>query len=298
MKSKKEVNSSLLLISLIALSLLVLGADGCTMPGGRTGTSGKGIDFSLEGGVGNIVSGKTIQVGDEFYVKLNVLNYNEESKSVMICVRDNIAESFGGIHGEEGDCKTQTLTSAEVTQQSTGIKTTKTLQPSSNTFYFGPYTYIDIPLDTPAKLFVSARYIEQPKITANVQVPIPETETLSLTQTPAVISAAITKTIHPKQNAYSADFSIKFSKQQNVKIFSSDFRTENISLFSITMPPLDVECVNAKGYFEIKNEKLISCSALAYLSTQEQVIYPLIIQLNYGVEDLSEFNFVIKTLPS
>jgi len=300
-RTKKRGLASLYLIAIILLSLLVIGATGCESLQGsglgsffsQTASGTYGVDFILDSGIGNIVQGKKVPLGDDFYVKLNAYNYDKEQKSVKICVKDNIDETFGGIK-TGGDCQDKVLPAADVTLTGTGTKTSEKISPSITPFIFGSYTYHDIPLDIQeAKLFISAIYRESPRITANLQIPTPETETLTLIQSPAIIKTSIIKTVNLKDESYKANLAITFSKQkQAVKITSPDFTLENKTKLTISASPLQVECKNLEnGFFEIKNEKLISCSALA---SKEENTYPLILQLDYGVRDERTYSFTIK----
>jgi hypothetical protein len=298
-RAKKRGPASFYLIAIILLSLLVIGATGCESFQGSSSSlfsqaaSGKyGVDFILDSGIANIAQGKKVSLGDDFYVRLNAYNYDKEQRSVKICVRDNIDETFGGIKSG-GDCQDKMLPAADITLAGTGTKTSEKISPSITPVIFGIYTYHDIPLDMQAKLFVSAAYKESPKITANLQIPTPETETLSIDQSPAVIKTSIIKTVHLKDEFYKADLSITFSKQKpQVNITSPDFTLENKTKLTISMSPFQVECKGLEnGFFEIKNEKLISCSALA---SREENTYPLILQLDYGVKDERAYSFTIQ----
>jgi hypothetical protein len=135
---RKEITSTIMIVSACVLLLFVSGIEGCD---GGTDASKTGLDFSATTGIDYISAGKTLNLGDSFYVGVKIENYDKQPRTGYVCIRDDVADSFGGIKSEE--CKPFNVKSAETT----GGKNSKT-EPGTMEIDFpsaGEYSYNDIP---------------------------------------------------------------------------------------------------------------------------------------------------------
>jgi len=281
-------------ILFVLATVLLLGAEGCPQGTGTfsTGAGKYGIDFSPVSGIGYVSAGKTIYIDDIFNAKIHLENYDVQAHAGKLCMRDNIADAYGGISDE---CQLFQLKGAE-TIMSGGREQ---LQSSKTDILFpveGEYSYTGIPIDQPAKIFVELQYVQTAKATGTINVPLPESEKIILEQTPAPITVGVEKTIRKVSSGYQIDLAITLTKSMSdAKIYSPEFSKENSLIISFNREVLDFKCspdIN-QGILEFANTKFIRCSALA---TQETVSYPLIISLDYGVKITRSYDFNIKLL--
>lgn len=157
-REKKE--RFLMLIAVVAICLtlfIVSGQQGCEMPQlpgfpGGAGAEKTGLDFSLISGVGYLTAGKTFNLDETFFVGITIENYDEEAKSGIICIRDTVTDTFGGISSEgSGECKIFNVKAAEVmTEEAKGFfgGTSQQVNPGKTEVYFpemGEYSFRDIP---------------------------------------------------------------------------------------------------------------------------------------------------------
>jgi len=297
----KRGKAEFIAIMLIFSALFVIsGQQGCEM--GKTQAEKTGIDFSLVSGTDYLGTGKMLNLGDSFYVGVKLENYDKQAKTGMVCIRDNLADSFGGIRQEE--CRPFSVKAAEVKSTETAFgKTAEKLEPGTTEVYFpesGDYSYRDIPtMAKPysAELSVSVRYAAT--TVASGVISVPDQQQPSIAQEPSPITVAVTKSLHKIQDSYKVNLDITLRKQQDAKIFSADFSQENRTYFSAKLEPQAMECATqdgqpATGYIEFGNERLIKCSSFVYLAAKEES-YPLVITLNYGVSIERTYPFSIKT---
>lgn len=310
-RNKKE--RFFVLVTVIATCLVlfvVSGQQGCEMPGfpGFGPRAEKmGIDFSLISGVGYLSAGKTLNLDETFFVGIKIENYDKKAKSGIICIRDTVTDTFGGISSEgNGECKTFNVKAAEiVTEEAKGFfgRTTEQVKPGKTEIYFpemGEYSYRDMPSmlkPYQADLIVSVRYPETTMASGTIAVP--DAQQPIITQDPAPIAISVAKSVHKVQEAYKISLDIRLRKQQEAKIFSNDFSRENVTYFNAELAPHTIECKTpdgkpALGLIDFEAERLIKCSSLVYLVGKEES-YPLIITLNYGVELEKSYSFNIKT---
>ncbi len=294
-----------ILIILLIVLVFVSGQQGCFQQSATEGRTG--IDYSIETGIDYLSMGKVLQQGDTFYVGVKIENYDEEPKSGQICIRDNIADGFGGISSDGfGECAFFNIKSADVIEKEVsgfgGSKIEKQITPGKTEVYFptsDQYSYYGLPeMIKPysGKLFVSLKYRETTQATATITVP--GTEQPILSQDPAPITMSLQKTVRKKQDAYEVSLNIILRKQQQAKIFSSSFDQENVTYFMIEMIPQTMLCTVSgqpiTGLIEFENERLIKCSSLIYNMGGQQS-YPLVMTLDYGVALEKSYPFFIDT---
>lgn len=295
----------LALLILVAL-LLIAGFNGC--PAITPTTTKKGLDFSLVTGLDKLSYGKTISIGETFYVHVYTENYDKVARSGEVCIRDDQDSIYGGIKGEE--CSRFSVEAAEVIEEEKkgffGGAAEK-VQPGDGDLFFpssGEYYYENLPITQKANLFVTLRYVQDSIIGApgGVAVPEPSSEVIELEQEPAPISVRAEKSVTRREDAYKVLLSIQLTKEQQAKIFPPDFKEENENYlsFEAKMLPKTLECEPEgtyseeklrEGLIEIKTKKYIKCSTLIY--EEEQTSWPFVIKLNYGVELAKEFPFTI-----
>ena len=284
-------------IAIAFLALLLLGAEGCPVPSGpgtsSTGASTYGIDFSPAPGVGYLSAGKNIYLGDTVNAKVHLENYDTQSHSGKVCVKDNIAEEYGGI---SEDCQNFLLKNAETIK--TG--TSEQLQSSKIDIVFptdAEYSYHDIPINHQAKLFIELQYVQSAKVTGAVNVPTPETEKLVLEQSPAPVTASIEKRVSKTTEGYKVYLEITLNKvMSDAKIYSPDFGKENALSLKFENTLLNFKCtpdLGTLGLIDFESTKFIRCSAVV---NEDTVSYPLIIGLDYGVKVTREYGFNINVL--
>lgn len=284
-------------IAIAFLALLLLGAEGCPTAGpGTSGTGGSnyGVDFSPATGVGYLSAGKSIYLGDAVNVKVHLENYDTQGHSGKLCVKDNIAEEYGGI---SEDCQNFILRNAEMIKSGSSEQ----LQSSKTDIVFptdAEYSYHDIPINQQVKLFIELQYVQSAKVTGAVNVPTPETEKLVLEQNPALVTADIEKTIRKTTDGYKVDLGITLKKvMSDAKIYSPDFGKENSLSLKFENTPMNFKCTPDLGTFGLIEDfeitKFIRCSAVV---NEDTVSYPLIISLDYGVKVTREYGFNINVL--
>lgn len=290
--------------------LLVSGQQGCEMPGFSPGGQAKesGVDFNLISEINYLTSGKILDLGETFFVGIKITNYDKQARSGTICIRDSLADTFGGISSDgRGECRPFNVKAAEtIKQESKGFfgSESEQLTPGITEVYFpndAEYSYKDLPVmqkPYPGKLFISVSYSEETK--ASGVVVVPGSKQPAITQDPAPISVAVSKSVHPMHEAYKVSLDILLRKQQQqARIFSHDFSRENVTFFDAKLTPHTMECKttdgkSVSGLVEFENERLIKCSSLIYLTGKEES-YPLIIMLSYGVALEKSYSFSIKT---
>jgi len=292
---KKMARHNILSITIIAAVCLLLifisGVEGC----GGTTASKTGLDFSVTEGIDYISSGKTLNQGDSFYVGVKIENYDKQARTGYVCIRDNIADGFGGIRDEE--CRPFSVRQAETT----GDKKSE-IAPGTAEVSFpesGEYSYYGMPeMVAPysAELKVSLKYAESNLASGTVSVP--STQQPAISQELSPITVSVTKSIHKLQDSYKVALDISLRKQQDAKIFSPDFSRENTTYFDAELEPNALDCrtqdgAQAKGLLELQNERLIKCSSIVNPVGDES--YPLTITLDYGVSIEKKFPFSIKT---
>jgi hypothetical protein len=288
------------LIFVFAVLVIVTGVEQCPMPQGGGGFGGQpsksGLDVSLVSGVGYFRSGMQIEQGDTFKILLEINNYDNTAKKGTICVKDNQDDAYGGIF-VSGECSQFNLPAAD-------YQNGKILNPSSQKIVFpksGDYSYYDVPIEAPAKIFVIYSYVQNSIAQGNVNVPSPEQETISMTQPSAPISVAVEKTISKQENQYKASLGITLSKQSNpeIAIYSQDMGTENSIGFTAKLSPTamssgyQMDCTEQNpGFLNMTNTKFIKCSSLLPLEVSS---YPLLVYTDYGVKVTKSFDFKIKS---
>ncbi len=271
-----------------AIAILLLGVEACPQ------AARSGIDFSALSGIDRLYSGKSLANDENFYVFFQINNYDSTSRNGQLCIRDDIDDSYGGI-SSQGECASFFVKGAEQIGQKTEPGTTTVAFPST-----GNYKYSGMPITQAAKIKASLRYLQSSRISAVVNAPEPQQETIALKQDPAVVSVAGEKTTRRKENVYEIALGITLSKQQG-KTFNVDFTKQNVISFMAEMKPLALECTPQgsyseelfrQGFLELEKQRFLNCKALT--NTAEQTSYPLLLTLNYGVELEKEFSFSIK----
>ena len=67
---------------------------------------------------------------------------------------------------------------------------------------------------------------------------------------------------------------------------------------SIEIPTQSLDCRSGEekisGEIDLDREKFIRCSTVTYLGKEEQLTYPFILTLNYGVRLSKEYRFTIR----
>ncbi|UZE93844.1 MAG: hypothetical protein IB618_03715 [Candidatus Pacearchaeota archaeon] len=305
-KRKTIVEIICIILILLLVFFLVSGQEGCQLPGQGPKAEKTGIDYQLISGIDYLSAGKLLEQGESFYVGIKIENYDETPRTGQICIRDNIADTFGGISSEGfGECKFFSIRAADVIKKEVstiwGKQIKEEVTPGATEIYFpeaAEYSYYSLPsLVKPYSglLFVSLQYRETTQATGTVTVPGPEQPALS--QEPAPIAISVVKSIHKRQDGYKVDFEILLKKQQKAKIFSHDFIQENVTYFRAEMVPQTLACTVSgqpiTGLVEFENERLIKCSSLIYTTTQQS--YPLVITLDYGVALEKSYPFGIET---
>ena len=282
--------SKFFVLGMIILSLLIIsGVEQCPQTGfggGKTEASKYGVDFIPQQGFDRLTPGKTLNLGESFYVDILLENYDKDPKIGQVCIRDDMDSAYGGILSTV--CKPFNLPAA--------VYIDNKLDTSSSARVIFPeaeeYSYINLLADIPAKLYVSISYSQQSIISGAVSVPEPATEkALTLQQFPAPVSVSVEKSVSSIGDQLKTNLKIGFTKQGNYNITTRDFKKEALE-FSSMLGTSILNCPEAaQGIIEFKNTKFISCSALL---PREQTTHPLIITLNYGVKLNKDFAFSIK----
>jgi len=280
------MKKGLIVVLICAMLFLVIGVDSCPMPGAGGGNPSKsGLDFSLIQGVSFFASGAQLEQGETFKIALKLENFDKTEKQGTACVKDDKEYVYGGI---SEDCMPFYLKAAEY-NQNTFVKS------SSTELYFpsdGEYSYHDIPIAQSAKIFVTFSYLQHSLIQGTVNAPVPAAETIKLIQTSAPISASVDKTVSKQEDQYKTNLGITLTQisDPNLKVYSEDMKSENKIKFSTKLlPSYNLDC--QQGIIDFASTKLIKCSTLLSL---EQVGYPFVINLDYGVTISKTFDFSIK----
>jgi hypothetical protein len=292
MRKIKEMWAVLLVIVLL---ILVTGQEGCPGPSEQQGKSGMG--FTLIQGVSLLTPPKTLEKNEAFMLGVHVENYNDEDDEGMVCVRDNVADSFAGIPSEgDGDCQSFSVRAAEQTGDDEQVPGTTNLYfPSTqNQYMYTGFPELNAPYD--ATVFVSMKYRQDSQATATITTP-DETQP-TITQDSQPVRVQVTKSIFLTGDNYRINLEFHLFNTQNVGIYSPDFVEQDKIYFNAEMQPLSLHCTDVNnnpitGLLEFENEKIIKCYALTASRTQQS--YPLVVTLDYGVSIDKEYRFGIKT---
>jgi|GEM_PF-1803257 len=304
-KSKEESNErcagkrNFIFVILLTLMLLFISGQesGCPQQGTQTKS---GIEFSLVPGVNMLGEGKILEKDETFIVGVFIQNYNSRDQEGIICVRDNIADSFAGIPSEnDGDCQSFFTKASQII----GQQGSQTQNPGTDTLYFpqqGQYQYKGLPLlEKPfdAKLYVTMKYRQVSQITAGITSP--DNDQPTVTQEAQPIQVSVKKSVYGSGENYNINLEITLTKTPDATttIYSSDFTEKNKIYFDAQLSSLILQCTSQgkpiSGLIDFENEKIIKCSALS--SSSNSVTYPLIISLDYGVVSEKQVNYAIKT---
>jgi hypothetical protein len=284
MRSKEVIISALIL----SVLLVVSGVDQCPQSiggiGGTTEASKYGVDFAVQSGLDKLSDGKTIIVGDSFFIDVLIENFDSEPKSGEICIRDEIGDEYGGV---PTTCRQFNIPAAtylgDVLQSPASINVAF---PDS-----GNYKYENLPIDANSKLYVSISYTQRSTASAAIKVPVPQTETITFQQKSSPIAVTADKTVSSRDDNMKVNLKIGLTKQGNYNITSTDFKRESIGI-STNFGSYNLDCPEVQqGFIDFKSTKFISCSALL---PREQISYPLLIYLDYGVKLSKELSFNIK----
>ncbi|MCX8193910.1 MAG: hypothetical protein N3G19_00915 [Candidatus Pacearchaeota archaeon] len=307
-----NVSNIFIVLFIILLLIFVSGQEGCetSRSSEKQQAEKAGIDFNLITGVDYLSSGKILEQGENFYVGVHLENYDSKAKSGEICIYDDVSDEYGGIISD-GECKPFVINAATIIKKETtelaSKKIVEEIIPGKADVYFpeeGLYKYYGLPSQkTPWQmtLFVSVRYRENSRITGSVKVPDPGYEQLSLLQEPAPLFVSATKSIHKQQDSYKVNLDVSLIKKAPFKIFSPDFKQENVTAFYLKLEPQPTQCFLTTGEpikekVFIENERLIKCSSLVHMAGELQRTLPLIIALDYGVAIEKSYSFGIKTM--
>lgn len=305
-----RIENCFVLMAIILLLLFVCGQQGCEMPGqGGTEAQKTGIDYSLASGVDYLNAGKILQQGETFYVGVHIENYDKNARTGQVCIRDNVADNYGGISSSgDGECQFFNIRAADIvkkeTQTFTGKKIVEQITPGVSDIYFpqdNQYVYSGLPILMQAyngQIVTSLRYRQTGQATATLTVPDPQQPSIS--QEPAPIMISVTKSVHKQQEGYKVDLEILLKKNPAMKIYSPDFTKENTTYFNAEISPQTMSCVDSSGLpvqnlVTIENEKLIKCSSIIYMTGSASQSYPLVITLDYGVAIEKVYPFGIET---
>jgi len=263
------------------LILLVSGVDGCQQQGGGGQVTSGRMDFSLVQSIDTLTAGKSVEQGQQFYVQAQVSNPADEIKTGQICIRDNIGETYNGIYSE---CKPFSVSSG------------------STELLFGPYSYSNIPISSAqAVLFVYMDYRQKSRIESAINVPLPEFEIVNVQQDQEPVLVSVNKSVRRQDQGYKVDLGISLRTNSpsdaKMKIFSPDFSKENISAIEIIMGQQTLDCVSGAEKISrevnVGREKFIRCSTISNLGKEEQLAYPFVLTLDYGVRVSREYQFTI-----
>lgn len=292
----KKIGNILIIVLLIISLIFVSGQEGCE----QQQTTQTGIDFTLIDSIGMLTPPDVLEKSQTFKVGVYVENYNDKEMEGIVCVRDNMPDSFYGIPSEgDGDCQNFNVTASEIIS-SQGGQATQT--PGIDKIYFpetGQYVYTGLPeLNKPydAKLFVSMQYQQSSQITGTVTSP--DEEQPRMTQEAQPIRVSVAKSIFLAGDNYQINLEINLKNMQNVEIYDPAFAEKDKIYFYADMEPLMLQCTDVNnnpiaGIIEFENEKIIKCFALTSSRTQQS--YPLAITLDYGIVLEKEYQFGIKT---
>ena len=302
---KKTGNSKNILLALLLVFLLIFvsGQDlGCS---GSTDAKKTGVDFSLISRQDTLQGGKSLQLGETFYVGVRVENYDKKERQVEVCIEDSVLDQYGGIAGS-GNCRQEYLPAAEIVKkQSSGAfsSSSEELVPGVKEVYFpqeGQYSYQNLPkMNQPfsSNLIVTVKYPETSQATTAIYVP--DAEQPALIQDPSQIMVSLQKSIYPQGDAYKINLDLTFSRSSNSKIFLADFTTENKTYFDAKLASQSLDCRTTNGIpignsLEVKNTKTIRCSTVVYQGAQRQD-YDFVLTMIYGVVLQKTYGFSINT---
>lgn len=286
---KKMMNERSALIMILLASLLLMGQEGCQQAGigaGKVSTQAAsyGLDFSLIPGVEMLSEGSKISLGDTFRIGMHIENYDKSAKSGELCIKDDIEDVYGGV---KDSCVLFNVREAEYDNG-------KIVKSGQKDVYFpskGEYSYHDFPITQQVNLFVTAKYTQHSVVQGSVRVPEPMTEAVSLTQLPEVISVSVEKTVSSREDGYKANMAVTFTKKlSNAEIFTPDFKRKGL-IFNPQLSNYMVDCGLQQNTVDIENTRLIKCFAFL---PKEQLTYPLLLNMDYGVSLKKEFTFMIQ----
>ncbi|MFC1685816.1 hypothetical protein ACFLZZ_02210 [Nanoarchaeota archaeon] len=295
-KSINSINMKSILILLVLAVFLVSGQQECAGGGSggigekqqvSTSASTKGIDFSFEKGIEYLSSGKELRSGDIFYANLVIENSDERSKNGEICIRDDIDDIYGGISSE---CVPFQVKAAV-------YEGDKLLETGRTNVLFGSYIYEDFPIDQSVTAYFTLKYIDQSRMETVVPVPEPETERLSVVKKPSPLDLTVEKRVSLKSSGYGVDLTMQVRKESGIKITTQDSSREGVVLIP-QLSGADVICdytdpsTKFLEFKERSSTSIIKCQAL--LPKEENINYPLLIDLSYGVELEKKLTFKLE----
>jgi len=296
---KSRIKFNIVLIFLVLSVFLVSGQQGCPQGGpGQVGQAGQtrststqsgslGLDFSFVEGFEYLTQGKKVSSRDFISVNIIIENSGKTPKSGLLCIRDDVEDVYGGVVSE---CKSFRVNGAVYDQD-------KFVQTSTENILFGPYKYEEFPLSRNVNVVASLQYSEQLIQSTTVSVPEPSIERLSVESDPSPIVVSIDKTVSPREDGYRVSLGIELRKSSGeLKVTTPDFKKEGLILDpKLSFTNLDCEYSDPTIKFvEFKQKQstnLIRCSALL---PREEITYPLLLSLHYGVEVDKKFSFNLE----
>ncbi len=271
-RNQQNKSNGLIALAFIFVLLFCFGFTGCQQP-----VQQQGLTFDFISGLDYLVPGKTIKANEDYYIAFNVTNYGQKYVNSMICIDDDLADYYQGIHR---DC-----TSFMLLPKSDA-------RPYSTIVSFGPFRYENVDTPMQARLYVD--FIHSDEISKTLAIDVEkQTGNLYVVQQPLQIE--ISYALHPQTNKLEIAF--KLVKLDNVKLYLNNFEKQQVA-FSATLAGNFLDCtaddINFNGQalldFE-NNEKLIKCETLLYSKHQT---LPLQLNLNYNVVEAYTFNFMIE----
>ncbi len=301
LKSSFRNNYRVLILFLLLSIFIVSGQQGCPPQGGGPGTTTDGqrqptteaqrvgVDFSLVEGIDFIYRGKKIQENEPFSVNFVIENSAELRKGGTICIRDDLEDVYGGIKSET--CKAFNVGGA-VYEGGKIVSVGKT-----NVVFEGPYKYVGLPISQDINLFIKMRYADMTSASAPVAVPEPQSERLQVTQAPSPLRVTMEKTVSPREEGYLVSLGIEMrNTKSDTSIYTQDYTKKGV-IFNPRFSQTRLECDYtqlAVKYVEIDpstNTKFIKCSGLL---PREQITYPFVLDLIYGVEVNKKITFRVE----
>jgi len=295
---KKRVKFNLALIFLVLIVFLVSGQQGCPEAGSgvpgqfgkadpRTQASTLGLDFSFVEGLEYLTSGKKLMEKEVVFLNILVENHGETPKQGNLCIRDDVGDIYGGIISE---CQNFRVVGAV-------YEDGRLVQPGKQNILFGEYIYDELPISQNVNAFITATYAEQLIASTTVPIPEPRSGRLTVESDPSPIKISIDKTVSLREEGYKTSLGIQFKKSgTGLKIKTPDFAKEGF-IFNPQLSGTSLECeysdptINFVEFKEGQSTKLIRCSTLL---PKEQITYPLLLNLQYGVEIEKKINFRIE----
>jgi len=304
MKITKRFKS--LLVLMVLAVFLVSGATGCPQQGGGGGTSvgvsdvkqpstsaaNYGIDFAfVDAGIDYLKQGKEITAGDDFNVEVHLENYIEDTKSVKVCIRDDLS-GWGGI--PEGECQTVILPRA--------IYKNEKAEVGSENVIFGPFKFDqDYPLSK-ASIEVIAKIVYEDMYLAEYDVKVSGDERESsgtvahIKESPSHLGIRLQKNLGVYEGQYRLELDFTVSKRGDVKITDLNSGKEGFTflpqLFGSSIKcDYDDPATKFMKFEERSSTSLINCEALL---PKEDLSYPLKVNIQYKSESEKRFKFQLK----